>query len=142
MSEFVRLALIGCGRHMYSRIYDYMKDLPVELVAICDIDKVMLERFEKKYNVGKTYTDYREMLKKEKPDAVMCIANPQVHYEVARDCLLSGVNVFVEKTPCVSLEQAQELYSIQKITGRYAMVGFNRRFATAYIMAKEIIGRS
>jgi predicted dehydrogenase len=41
----------------------------------------------------------------------------------------------------VDVAQARELLEIQKKTGRYAMVGFNRRFATAYLMAREIIER-
>lgn len=142
MSGTVRLALVGCGRHMFNQIYDHMKNLPIELVAICDTNQEMLDRFSNKYHVARTYSDYREMLQKEQLDAVVCVVNPQVHYEVARDCMLAGVAVFVEKTPCQNLAQAQELLDVQKKTGRYVMVGFNRRFATAYLIAREIIGRS
>ena len=141
MKETVRLALVGCGGHMYNLMYDYLKNSPIELAAVCDLDEAKLARFTAKYTVGSTYTDYRKMLAEVKPDAVFCITDAQTHYEVARDSMLAGAHVYIEKTPSVTAAQAAELSAIQRRTGLIGMTGFNRRFSTAYMMAKEIIDR-
>jgi len=141
MDKKLKIALIGCGNFMYDFFYDCTKKLPIELVAICDINEERLDRFSRRYSVSKTYTDYMKLIKEETLDAVICIADAQLHYEVAKNCMLAGLNVFIEKTPCMNVEQATELLTIQKTTGKYTMVGFNRRFTTSYAMAKDLINK-
>jgi predicted dehydrogenase len=44
------------------------------------------------------------------------IATPvKTHYSIAKDILLKGINVFIEKPFCLNLEQANELFQIAKI---------------------------
>ncbi|MFA6507986.1 MAG: Gfo/Idh/MocA family oxidoreductase [Treponemataceae bacterium] len=140
--EQIKLALVGCGDYLYNVMYFAMRKLPVRLVGICDIEQKQLERFSKTFNAPAQYASYTEMIDQQKPDAVVCGANAAVHYEVMKYCLLKGVNVFVEKTPCRTAAEAKELTELQKKSRKVAMVGFNRRFATSYMMAKEVIGRA
>ena len=51
MDRLLRIGLVGCGNHMFNIIYNCLKALPVELVAICDIDRQKLDRFSKTYTV-------------------------------------------------------------------------------------------
>lgn len=137
----IRAAWIGCGSHSYNLMFDSLRNLPVYITAICDTNEDRLRIFSERYNIQKTYNDYIELLRNESVDAVFCVANAQLHYEVARDAMDFGANVFVEKTPCINNIQAKELCDIQKKTGRFTMAGFNRRYTTAYAMAKEITKR-
>lgn len=135
----VRLALVGLGDHILRRLYPLLAGMSVKLVAACDLNRERQLRFAEFYAVPKLYTNYREMFEQESIDAVLCAGNAQLHYEVAKTCMLKGISPFVEKTPCVSLAQAEELLELQHQTGCFTMVGFNRRFATSYQMAHEII---
>ncbi|HEY5562753.1 MAG TPA: Gfo/Idh/MocA family oxidoreductase [Clostridiaceae bacterium] len=135
----VRFAFVGCGNFTYNVIYDYIKNLPCKLVSVCDLDSEKLKRFTERYQVANSYHDYNEMFSKEKLDAVICIADAKTHYEVAKAALARGISIFIEKAPTTSSIDAKELLELQKSTKAYAQVGFNRRFATAYIMGKEII---
>jgi predicted dehydrogenase len=139
--ESIKLALVGCGEYMYNVMYFAMRKLPVRLVGVCDSDPKKLERFSTLFNVPARYASYTEMIDAQKPDAVLCIVDAATHYEVMKYCLTRGIHVFAEKTPCSSAEQAKELAALQKKSGKTAMVGFNRRFAASYMMAKEVIGR-
>ncbi|WP_274653151.1 Gfo/Idh/MocA family protein [Paenibacillus humicola] len=143
MSRKVKLGIIGCGGHMFEFLYNTLKWAPpVTTAAVCDADEARLERFASVYNVPGRYMDYNEMLAKESLDAVLIAINETVHYDAAKAAMLAGAHVFVEKTPAMNTQQALELADTQRRTGRYTMVGFNRRYMTAYAMAKEISSRS
>ncbi|TBL71598.1 Gfo/Idh/MocA family protein [Paenibacillus thalictri] len=142
MESAFKIGLVGCGNHMYEFIAHCLKWAPpVTIQAVCDLDEAKLERFANYYNVAGKYTDYREMFAKEPLDAVICVINETAHYDVAKAAMLSGLHIFVEKTPCLTSVEAEELAQIQKSTGKTTMVGFNRRFMTSYVMAKEISQR-
>ncbi|TBL79096.1 Gfo/Idh/MocA family protein [Paenibacillus thalictri] len=139
MDNKLRIGIVGCGRHMFEFLYNCLRWAhPVSVVAACDIDEKRLDKFTGHYNIPTRYTDFNDMFEKESLDAILCVINPAMHYEVCKAAMLAGIDVFVEKTPCVSTTQAEELLQIQRQTGKTTMVGFNRRFTTSYVMAKQI----
>lgn len=137
----IALALVGLGDHMLFRLYPFLLKLPIRIVAVCDINRDKIERFRNINEGCRYYTDYLKMIADERIDALVCAVNAEVHYAVARACMRKGISPFVEKTPCKSYTQAEILLTMQKETNQFTMVGFNRRYTTAYMMAKEIINR-
>lgn len=137
----IRTALVGLGNHMVSQIFPTLFKLPVQIAAVCDRDREKLERFRRFCPVQeeKCYLSYAEMIEKEKPEAVVCVGNAALHYSAAAVCLKHKIPVFVEKTPCESAAQAQELCRLEAESGCFAMAGFNRRFSTSYRMMKRLI---
>jgi len=117
---------------------DCLKPLPARVVAACDVDEAKLGAMTSFYNIPGRYTDFNEMLDREKLDAVICVVSPQVNYEVAKACFNRGISLFVEKTPCMNSIQAAELHELSLKNNVYGMVGFNRRFMPCFAMAKEI----
>jgi predicted dehydrogenase len=142
MDNQLTIGIVGCGGHMYEFLYNCLKWVPnVSVAAVCDIDESKLYRFTAMYNIPNRYTDYNEMFAKESLDAIIVVINETRHFAVAKAAMLAGINVFVEKTPSNSTQEAEELASIQEQTGKTTMVGFNRRFMTSYALAKEISER-
>jgi predicted dehydrogenase len=142
MDKKLKIGIVGCGRHMFEFMFNTLRWAhPVSVLAACDIDESRLDKFTGHYNIPKRYTNFREMFEKEPLDAIICVINPEMHYEVAKAAMLSGIDVWVEKTPCLNTAQAEELLQIQEQTRRTTMVGFNRRFTTSYVMAKQIAQR-
>ena len=135
----MKLALIGCGNFTYNTLYPMLRNQAVELVGICDLDPAKTQRFNRFYQTGNRYTDYKEMIKTEKPEAVLCVTNLNVHYEVAKFCLGNGINVLTEKAPCQNAAQAEELFDLQKSSGKFHGVLFNRRWSTGYVLAKQVL---
>ncbi len=135
----IALALVGLGDHMYGRLYPLLSFMDIDLVAVCDRDAARLARFTGRYAARRQYTDLETMLDEAKPAAVICAGPAGLHYAVARACMLRGISPFVEKTPCETAAQAMELCELEQKTGCFTMTGFNRRFATAYRMAGEIV---
>ena len=136
----LKLAVIGCSFLVYDMLMECIKPLPVECAAICGAPEET-EKIRRRYNCGKHYGDYREMLEKERPRVVLLFPASGDTFEAAKACLKAGAYVFAERPVCGGSAQAQELIALQKETGCYVMPRYNRRCAPAYMMAKEIIAR-
>src|SRR5262245_53345062 len=62
--------------------------------------------------------DYRELLKVDGLDAVMISATPETtHYPMARESLLAGKHVFLEKPIAIELHEADDLIAIARRNG-------------------------
>lgn len=92
-------------------------DTRAELVAGC-FSNVESENADtaKAYGVAaeRTYKDYKEMAAAEakrtdKIDFVSICTPNFLHYEVAKEFLLAGINVVCEKPLCFAVEEAEEL---------------------------------
>ncbi len=114
----MKYALIGCGRISPNHIAA-AKANQLEFVAICDIvtanmnDKAV--KFELDENV-KRYTDYHEMLAKEKPELVAIATESGKHAQIALDCLDQGCNLIIEKPIALSIEDADRIIAKAKET--------------------------
>ena len=97
-------------------------DTRAELVAGC-FSNVESENVDtaKAYGVSaeRTYKDYKEMAAAEakradKLDFVSICTPNFLHYEVAKEFLLAGINVVCEKPLCFAVEEAEELEKLAK----------------------------
>jgi len=137
-----RLAFIGAGGFATASIYPQVPLVPsIDLVAVCDLDREKAERNARNYGAGAVYTDLEEMLDREKPDGVFCIGSAPQQYELAPYVLRRGIPVYVEKPSAVTSAQARELAELAEAHGTWGQVGFMKRFADVYRMAKEILAR-
>jgi len=71
----VRAGMIGCGGHAFRNIMPAFRYAPVDLAATCDLDRSRAETAAGLFGAGAVYTDYREMLAKERLDAVFVVTN-------------------------------------------------------------------
>lgn len=138
--KLLRVGVIGAGRIAEMRhIPEYLSNKNVELVAIADIDKVQLEEMGKKFKISKLYTDYKDMLKNEKLDAVSVCTPNYLHAPITIDALESGLHVLVEKPMATSLEEADKMIETAEKKGKILMVGHNQRLAPGHQIAKKVI---
>ncbi len=63
------------------------------------------------------YTDYREMILKEKPDIVVVGTPNRFHAEMSIFALEHGANVMVEKPMCIALDDCQRMVETVRKTG-------------------------
>jgi len=61
------------------------------------------------------------------------------HYELAKQAILAGKNVIVEKPFCDTLEHAKELFALAKERNVLVMPYQNRRFDGDFLAAKQVI---
>jgi len=139
----IKVGFIGAGVFANTMHYPSLAELEdVELIAICDLDKERVSATAEKFQIRKTFTDYKEMLNKVKLNAVYVIMGPKFVAPIALDCLSRGLHLFVEKPPGVSLEEAEEMAEVARKNNCRTMVGFNRRFAPVAREARRIVEMS
>jgi scyllo-inositol 2-dehydrogenase (NAD+) len=85
-------------------------------------------------------TDYRELLKIAEIDAVMISATPETtHYPIAKEALLAGKHLFLEKPIAITLEEADELIAIAKQKNLKFTIGYSQRFNPKYAYVKKAL---
>lgn len=107
----MKYALIGCGRISPNHIAAAQAN-KLEIVAICDLDKRNMRDKELKFELEESvhqYTDYLEMLQKEKPELVAIATESGKHAKIALDCMDYGCNLIIEKPIALSIEDADQI---------------------------------
>lgn len=132
----MKTAVIGTGMmgQHHVRLYSDIKES--ELVGVVDQNTEQAERLCALYG-GRPYTDYREMLEKEQPDAVTIALPTSLHRQATMDCLDVGIDVLVEKPIAKTVKEAQEMIDEAKRLDRVLMVGHIERFNPAVTQLKE-----
>ena len=127
--EKVKVALVGAGGMANSVHYPSLAEMSdVHLAALCDVVPDKSAETAARFGIPKTYSDYREMVEKENPDAVYVLMPPHHLFDIAVFCLKRGKHVFIEKPPAVTTFQTQSLAAHAEQNNCLTMVGFNRRF--------------
>lgn len=136
----VRLGVIGCGKFPTGALLPCFHLAPIELVAVCDLDRERAEHTAATFCAKRAYIDYREMMATESLDAVMVEVGPTANPGLAIDAMRAGLHVYVEKPPALTVEDCERMAAVSQETHRFLAVGFMKRFGTAYRMAKRIVG--
>ncbi len=114
-------ALIGLGRIGWVyHLPEILKHREYHLCAIADVDPSRLTEADEKCDARK-YTDYREMLQKERPDVVVIASPTPFHKEQAIQAMREGCSVILDKPMASDLDSAKEIAAAaaeyqQKIT--------------------------
>lgn len=109
----MKYALIGCGRIAVNHIKAALNN-KLEIVAVCDVLPEKMEALLTKHELQnertiERYTDYKEMVIKERPELVSIATESGIHAEIALFCIDQGVNVIIEKPMAMSIEDADKI---------------------------------
>ncbi len=128
----IRIGVIGAGKWGQNHIKTF-SELDCELVGIADPAQESAE-MAKKYSIiyEKNYKDLIQ-----KVDAVSVATPTDTHYEIVKDCLLSGKHVLVEKPITLDSNTAKELVDVSLENGLVLAVGHLFRFNPAVLKLKD-----
>ena len=152
-----RVAIVGAGRmagllegerppsafrkpHSHFASYDAVEE--TEVVAVAGRNEGRLAIFAQRYGMTNTYTDYREMIRRERPDIVSVTTQTIYKAEVIAFTAEHGVRgIFAEKALCSSLEEADRIRDVLTRSGAAFTFGAERRHHDAYQRLKSMISR-
>ncbi|KRE98337.1 dehydrogenase [Paenibacillus sp. Soil766] len=135
----IKVAVIGCGSiSKHRHIPEYASNSNVELVAFVD---PIIERAEHYAGLhgGKVYSNYVDMLKAEKVDAVSVCTPNYLHAEISIAAANAGAHVLVEKPMATTAAESEAMIEAAKKNGVFLMVGHNQRLMPPHVKAKEIL---
>lgn len=127
----IRVAVIGVGRMGKIHIENFSKISNVKVVACADKNIEHAREIAEKFGIPAVYSDYREMLKKEKLDAVSNATTDDAHYPVAMQVLKRKIPILSEKPLATNLKHAQKMRDAAQASGVINMVNFSYRNRSA-----------
>jgi predicted dehydrogenase len=132
-------ALVGYGYWGPNLLRNYM-ELPGAWVQwVCDSRPEALEKAKDRYPAVQGTTDYQEVLADPRVEAVVLATPISTHFSLAKQALLAGKHVFVEKPMTGSTAEAVELVDLAAARGLTLMVGHTFVFSPPVRLVKEII---
>lgn len=111
----------------------------IGVAAICDLDRARAQQLADQYNIPQVYTDWREMLERERPDVVsVCLPNA-LHRDLTIAALEAGAHVLCEKPLATSVAEAREMFDAARKAGRVLMAAQHYRFEAGARAIKRVI---
>jgi predicted dehydrogenase len=110
----LKTAIIGLGDIASVHLAAIASMAETQLIAACDVDE---ERRSVLPATATFYTDYRELLRREKPDVVHICLPHYLHYTVARDVAEAGFHIFSEKPLALNYEDGLDFSQFEQRYG-------------------------
>ncbi len=128
MTKTIKVVLAGAGAFGIKHL-DGIKNIDgVEVVSLISRDLEKTKEVAAKYGIRHVSTDLADSLVLPEVDAVILCTPTQMHADQAIACMRAGKHVQVEIPLADSLEGAEAVVAMQKLTGLVAMCGHTRRF--------------
>jgi predicted dehydrogenase len=143
-NDRINVALVGCRGMGWSNLNDFLIHPDVDCVALCDIDKNILERRagELEKSRGKApllYGDYRKLLDRKDIDAVIIGTPDHWHCLQMVDACAAGKDVYVEKPIANSIAECDAMVAAARRYDRVVQVGQQQRSGNHWHEMKKYI---
>jgi len=141
-NDRVKVGLIGLGgrcRHLAGTCLGIPQ---MEIAAVCDCFEPRVDEFLKSPGEGhnwKGYTDFREMIEKEKLDAVMVETTTHAGAWVTCLAMEAGVDVYIEKPMCLTIAEGRAMVECARKHKRVTQVGTQQRSIPLNNWASDLV---
>lgn len=134
-----RYAFVGVGGHSASNLYPIIDYLGVPLKYICTKGEENASKMAAKYagTIGTNNLD--KVLSDPEIAGVFLCTSPQSHFQLAKKILAAGKHLFVEKPPCFTVAELQQLISLKK-NDQHVVVGLQKRYSTVVEHLEKLKG--
>jgi len=127
-SQELRVAIVGCGQIADGHVSEIQKIAGAEVVAVCDLERLMAEQLAVRYGVASFYDDFTEMLRREQPDVVHIATPPASHLPLALEALAAGCHLLVEKPFTLDYADSVKLVDAAEQAGRKLTISHTYHF--------------
>ncbi len=136
LDKIPSIAVIGSGywgKNLVRNIYELDA-----LKLICDKNESILSTFKKQYKDIDVCLALADVLGRSDIDGVVIATPAETHFNLARESLLAGKNVFVEKPLVLHEKEGQELIALAEEHNKVLMVGHLLQYHPAFVRLKEM----
>lgn len=131
------IAVLGCGQWGKNLVRNFA-ELGV-LRAMCDSDSAKLAPLRDRFPEVTLSGSFAEVLRDDKVAGVVIATPAGSHYLLAKEALLAGKDVFVEKPLALKVSEGKELVELASKKGRVLMVGHLLRYHPAVVKLKALV---
>jgi predicted dehydrogenase len=133
------IGVIGCGYWGPNLLRNFAENEAAELRWICDADGARLAAMARRYPSAQPAADYQDLLADPRLDAVAVVTPVANHFQIAKEALLAGKHVLVEKPLTSTAREAEELIEIAGQNACTLMVDHTFVYTGAVRKMKEIV---
>lgn len=136
----MRVGVIGVGSIGYINVKALQSFPEVQIVAVANRTEEKTAKFCTALGIScRTYTDWREMLKQEKPEAVLIQLYNDLHFECFMECAKEGIHILVEKPLANHYDECLQMIRITGEKNIRASVLQTQRYGSVLQTAKAYI---
>ncbi|MCD4782655.1 MAG: Gfo/Idh/MocA family oxidoreductase [Candidatus Eremiobacteraeota bacterium] len=119
----ISVGVVGAGYWGPNIVRNFWEINDTRVLMCCDVRPERLEFIKKRYPSIEVTTNYEDMLKNGRIDAISIATHAQSHYELAKKALKSGKHLLIEKPITLCSDEALELIDLSEKYNRVIMVG-------------------
>jgi len=135
----INVGLIGFGYWGPNLARNFSLNSDFELSAICDFSSDRLKTAAKHYPQVNLYKDLNEFYNDTALDAIAIATPVATHYKLAKNALLTGRHVWLEKPMAETVPQAEELIELAAQKKKVLLVDHTFVYTGAVRKIKEVI---
>src|SRR6202051_889079 len=136
----INVAVIGIGWCGGIRAEACAASPFVNELHIAEIKAERLQEVAAKTKPVTATADYRVLLQNEAIDAAIISTTPEpTHYPIAKESMLAGKHVFLEKPIALELWEAEELIALARSKSLRFTIGYSQRFNPKFALVKRSI---
>ncbi len=133
------IGIIGCGYWGPNLLRNFAENEKASLRWMCDLDGQRLASLERRYPATTATTDYSRLLSDKTLDAVAIATPVATHFTFAKEALLAGKHVLIEKPFTASVREAEELIELADKLKLTLMVDHTFIYTGAVRKMKELV---
>ena len=136
----INIGVIGIGRFglNYLRTFNQLDD--AEVSWICSRSKNTLDKAKNELDLSvKATADYKDILADKDIDAVAITTPAITHYKIAKEALLAGKHIIVEKPATTSSKECEDLMNVSERKNKVFMAAHIHRYNPGIQKLKEDI---
>src|SRR5579884_1842261 len=138
-SEKLRVAVAGTSFGGHVQIPVFQSHPRTRVVAVSSGRAERAESSARNYGIPAHYTNFEEMLDKEKPDIVSIVTPPTLHFPMTMAALSRRIHVLCEKPFAMDASEAQQMKAAADHTAVVAMVDFEFRYVPARSYVVDLV---
>ncbi|MHB8376618.1 MAG: Gfo/Idh/MocA family protein [Dehalococcoidia bacterium] len=135
----VGVAVVGCGYWGPNLVRNFFDTPGCRMLAVCDQSVARLQAMQARHPSIKALTVFDDVLNDTRIDAVAIATPVQTHAKLAKQALLAGKHVLVEKPLTTSVRDAEELVELAQRQKRVLMVDHTFVYTGAVRRMKQLI---
>lgn len=136
-TKVTSVAVIGTGYWGKNLVRNFHQLGALKL--ICDKNETLLAQLREQYPDVESCLALNDVLKREDIQSVVIATPSESHFTLAREALLAGKHIFVEKPLSLTEQEGQELVELAEQNQLTLMVGHVLQYHPAVIKLKELV---
>ena len=137
--DLANVAVVGCGYWGKNLVRNFAQLRALRW--ICDTNETALQAQAQLYPDVRLTARFTDVLRDDQVQAVVIATPAALHCLQAKEAILSGKDVFVEKPLALRYHEGQELVELAEVHGVILMVGHILEYHPAVTLLKDIVRR-